>query len=174
MNLIGKEGLKMGYIDKSVFIAEGARVIGDVTLEKNSSVWFNAVLRGDDDRIVVGEGSNIQDNCVIHTHKGLPTIVGKNVSVGHLALLHGCTVGDNSLIGMHATVMNGAVIGKNCVIGAGALVTGGTVIPDNSVAVGSPARVVRKVTKEDLDSSMENIEFYLKQSAAYLAASGHE
>lgn len=164
----------MRNIDKSVFIAEGARVIGDVTLGNNSSVWFNAVLRGDDDRIEVGEGSNIQDNCVLHCDKGNPTIVGKNVSVGHLALLHGCTVGDNSLIGMHATVMNGAVIGKNCVIGAGALVTGGTVIPDNSVAVGSPARVIRKVTQKDLESSRENIEFYLKQAAAYLAASGHE
>ena len=164
----------MGYIDKSVFIAEGARVIGDVTLEKNSSVWFNAVLRGDDDKIVVGEGSNIQDNCVLHCDRKNPTIVGKNVSVGHLALLHGCTVGDNSLIGMHATVMNGAVSGKNCVIGAGALVTGGTVIPDNSVAVGSPAKVIRKVTEADLKGSRENIEFYLKQSAAYLAASKHE
>ena len=164
----------MRNIDKSVFIAEGARVIGNVTLGKNSSVWFNAVLRGDDDRIEVGEGSNIQDNCVLHCDKGNPTIVGKNVSVGHLALLHGCTVGDNSLIGMHATVMNGAVIGKNCVIGAGALVTGGTVIPDNSVAVGSPARVIRKVTQKDLESCRENIEFYLKQAAAYLAASGHE
>lgn len=164
----------MRNIDKSVFIAEGARVIGDVTLGKNSSVWFNAVLRGDDDRIEVGEGSNIQDNCVLHCDKNNPTIVGKNVSVGHLALLHGCTVGDNSLIGMHATVMNGAVIGKNCVIGAGALVTGGTVIPDNSVAVGSPAKVIRKVTQKDLESSRENIEFYLKQAAACLAASGHE
>ena len=164
----------MGSIDKSVFIAEGARIVGDVTLEKNSSVWFNAVLRGDDDRIVVGEGSNIQDNCVLHCDKNNPTIVGNNVSVGHLALLHGCTVGDNSLIGMHATVMNGAVIGKNCVIGAGALVTGGTVIPDNSVAVGSPARVIRKVTQKDLESSRENIEFYMKQSASYLAASTSE
>lgn len=159
----------MGHIDESVFIAEGARVIGDVTLEKNSSVWFNAVLRGDADRIVVGENSNIQDNCVIHTHEGLPTIVGKNVSVGHLALLHGCTVGDNSLIGMHATVMNGAVIGKNCVIGAGALVTSGTVIPDGSVAVGSPARVVRKATEKDLAGSMTNTAFYLRLSAANLA-----
>ena len=149
----------MRNIDKSVFIAEGARVIGDVTLGNNSSVWFNAVLRGDDDRIEVGEGSNIQDNCVLHCDKGNPTIVGKNVSVGHLALLHGCTVGDNSLIGMHATVMNGAVIGKNCVIGAGALVTGGTVIPDNSVAVGSPARVNRKENHKDRESSSEIIEF---------------
>ena len=161
----------MRYIAKSAFIAEGARVIGDVTLEKNSSVWFNAVIRGDDERIVVGEGSNIQDNCVLHCDKDQPTIVGKNVSVGHLALLHGCTVGDNSLIGMHATVMNGAVIGKNCVIGAGALVTGGTVIPDNSIAVGSPARVVRKVTQKDLEGSRKNVEFYIKQSAEYLAGS---
>ena len=106
---------------------------------------------------------------MIHTHEALPTIVGKNVSVGHLALLHGCTVGDNSLIGMHATVMNGAVIGKNCVIGAGALVTSGTVIPDGSVAVGSPARVVRKATEKDLAGSMTNTAFYLRLSAANLA-----
>ena len=124
----------MRKIDESVFIAEGAHVIRDVVLKKNSSVWFNAVLRGDEDQIIIGEGTNIQDNCVIHCGQGYSTVVGNGVTVGHLALLHGCTIGDNTLIGMHSTVMNGAVIGSNCVIGAGSLVTGGTVIPDNSLA----------------------------------------
>jgi len=162
----------MRNIDKTVFIAEGARVIGDVSIGKNSSVWFNAVLRGDEDRIVIGEGSNIQDNCVIHCGQGYATIVGNGVTVGHLALLHGCTIGDNSLIGMHATVMNGAVIGCNCVIGAGALVTGGTIIPDNCLALGSPARVIRKVTDEDLRLNRIDSDFYIQQAASYMAASG--
>ena len=162
----------MQNIDDSVFIAEGARVVGDVTVGKDSSIWFNAVLRGDEDRIAVGEGSNIQDNCVIHCGQGYSTIVGNGVTVGHLALLHGCTIGDNSLIGMHATVMNGAVIGCNCVIGAGALVTGGTIIPDNCLALGSPARVIRKVTDEDLRLNRIDSDFYIQQAASNMAASG--
>ena len=157
----------MQNIDSSVFIAEGARIVGDVTIGKNSSVWFNAVLRGDEDRIVVGEGSNIQDNCVIHCGQGYSTIVGNGVTVGHLALLHGCTIGDNTLIGMHSTIMNGAVIGKNCVIGAGSLVTTGTVIPDNSVALGSPAKVIRAVKSEEIEYNRFDAEFYRKQAAAY-------
>ena len=106
----------MRKIDDSAFIAEGAKVIRDVVLEKNSSVWFGAVLRGDENRIVIGEGSNIQDKCVVHVGANDPTIVGKNVTVGHLAILHGCTIGDNTLIGMHSTIMNGAVIGSGCII----------------------------------------------------------
>ena len=110
----------MRKIDDSAFIAEGAKVLRDVVLEKNSSVWFGAVLRGDENRIVIGEGSNIQDNCVVHVGANDPTIVGKNVTVGHLAILHGCTIGDNTLIGMHSTIMNGAVIRRFAMANAAA------------------------------------------------------
>ena len=122
----------MQNIDSSVFIAEGARIVGDVTIGKNSSVWFNAVLRGDEDQITVGEGTNIQDNCVLHCGPGFKVAVGNNVTVGHMTILHGCTVGDNTLVGMHSTIMNGAVIGSNCIVGAGSLVTEGTIIPDGA------------------------------------------
>ena len=144
----------MRKIDESVFIAEGAHVIRDVVLKKNSSVWFNAVLRGDEDQIIIGEGTNIQDNCVIHCGQGYSTVVGNGVTVGHLALLHGCTIGDNTLIGMHSTVMNGAVIGSNCVIGAG-----------------RPARVVRPVTQKDLDQIRIDAEFYIEQAKTYMSSS---
>lgn len=157
----------MRKISETAYIAEGARVIRDVVLEDNSSVWFNAVLRGDESYIVVGEGSNIQDNCVLHCGKGYPTIVGRYVTVGHLALLHGCTVGDNTLIGMHSTVMNGARIGSNCIIGAGSLVTGGTVIPDNSLALGRPARVIRQVTEKEIASNRDDADFYIRESEHY-------
>ncbi len=154
----------MGKIDDSVFIAQGAKIIGDVTIGKNSSVWYNAVLRGDDDRIIIGEDSNIQDNCVIHCGPGYATIVGDGVTVGHLALLHGCTIGNNSLIGMHATVMNGAVIGQNCLIGAGALVTSGAKIPDGSVALGAPAKVIRSVREEEIAYIRNDAQLYVKQA----------
>ena len=157
----------MREIHETAFIAEGAKVIRDVVLEKNSSVWFNAVIRGDDAQIIIGEGSNIQDNCVVHCGRGCPTIVGKHVTVGHLALLHGCTIGDNTMIGMHSIVMNEAVIGKNCVIGAGSLVTKGTIIPDNSLAFGRPAKVIRQVTSEEIESNKYDANFYIKESAHY-------
>ena len=163
-----RKGVKMQKTDESVFIAEGARVIGDVTIGKDSSVWFNAVLRGDEDRIIIGERSNIQDNCVIHCGQGYSTVVGNGVTVGHLALLHGCTIGDNTLIGMHSTVMNGAKIGKNCVIGAASLVTAGTVIPDNSMALGSPAKVIRSVREEEIGYNKFDADFYCRRAALYM------
>jgi carbonic anhydrase/acetyltransferase-like protein (isoleucine patch superfamily) len=125
------------------FVAESAQVIGHVILGEGAGIWFGAVLRGDNEPITVGEGSNIQENCVLHTDMGFPLTIGKGCTIGHTAILHGCTIGDNSLVGMGATVLNGAKIGKNCLIGAGALVTEGKVIPDNSLVVGSPARVIR-------------------------------
>ena len=157
----------MRKIDDSAFIAEGAKVIRDVVLEKNSSVWFGAVLRGDENRIVIGEGSNIQDNCVVHVGANDPTIVGKNVTVGHLAILHGCTIGDNTLIGMHSTIMNGAVIGSGCIIGACSLVTEKTVIPDNSLAFGSPAKVIRRTTEEERARIANDAPFYIREAAHY-------
>ncbi|MGN0570030.1 MAG: gamma carbonic anhydrase family protein [Candidatus Fimenecus sp.] len=129
-------------ISKSAFTADSAQIIGDVTLCEGSSVWFNAVLRGDDDKITVGKNSNVQDNCTVHCDKGFPVEIGENVTVGHNAVLHGCTVGDNSLIGMNATILNGAKIGKNCIVGAGALVTENKESPDNSLILGVPAKQV--------------------------------
>ena len=133
--------MKKPYIHPSVFVAPGAVVRGDVQLAAGSSVFYNAVLRGDRAAISIGEGTNIQDNCVVHVEYDYPVVVGQNVTVGHGAILHGCTVGDNTLIGMGAIVLNGAQVGSNCLIGAGALVPQHAVIPDGSLAFGSPARV---------------------------------
>ena len=127
------------------WIAPGAVVLGRVRLERGASVWFGAVLRGDNDPIVVGENSNVQDGSVLHTDAGSPLTIGRGVTIGHQAMLHGCTVGDNSLIGIKATVLNGAVIGRNCLIGAHALIPEGKVIPDGSLIMGAPGRVVRQL-----------------------------
>ena len=138
------------------WVAPNANVIGDVTLEKNTSIWFNATLRGDIENIHIGEGSNVQDGSILHTDPGYPLKVGKNVTVGHLVMLHGCTIGDNSLIGIGAVILNNAKIGKNCVIGAKSLITENKVIPDNSLVVGSPGRVIRKLTEEEVKAVREN------------------
>ncbi len=132
-------------IDDTAWVAPGAHVIGKVTLAPGSSVWFGTTIRGDNEPITIGENSNVQENCVLHTDLGFPLNVGDGVTVGHKAMLHGCTIGENSLIGMGATVLNGARIGKNCLIGAGALVTEGKEIPDGSLVVGAPGKVVRQL-----------------------------
>ena len=142
------------------WVAPNATIIGDVILEKNSSIWFNAVLRGDIENIHISEGSNIQDGSILHTDKGCPLKVGKNVTVGHLVMLHGCTIGDNSLIGIGAVILNNAKIGKNCIIGAKALITENKEIPDNSLVVGSPGKVIREVTEEEKKSVLENTKHY--------------
>ncbi len=134
--------------DGEYWIAPTATVLGRVTLKKNASIWFGAVLRGDNDPIVIGENSNIQDNAVLHTDIGQPLTIGDNVTVGHLVMMHGCTVGDGSLVGIGSIVLNGARIGKCCLIGAGALVTEGKDIPDYSVVMGSPGKVIRTLTPE--------------------------
>jgi len=138
------------------WVAPNANVIGDVTLEKNTSIWFNATLRGDIENIYVGEGSNVQDGSVLHTDPGYPLKIGKNVTVGHLVMLHGCTIGDNSLIGIGAVILNNAKIGNNCVIGAKSLITENKEISDNSLVVGSPGRVIRKVTDEEAKAITKN------------------
>ena len=138
------------------WVAPNAIVVGDVTLEKNTSVWFNATLRGDIENIHIGEGSNVQDGSVLHTDPGYPLKVGKNVTIGHLVMLHGCTIGDNSLIGIGAVILNNVKIGNNCIIGAKSLITENKEIPDNSLVVGSPARVIRKVTDEEIKAIKEN------------------
>ena len=130
-------------IDPTAWVAPDANVIGKIVLEAGSSVWFGATLRGDNEEIRLGENSNIQENCVLHTDMGYPLVIGANCTIGHKAMLHGCTIGEGSLIGMGATILNGAKIGRGCLIGAGALVTEGKEIPDGSLVMGAPGKVVR-------------------------------
>ena len=149
------------------WVAPNAIVVGDVTLEKNISIWFNATLRGDIENIHIGEGSNVQDGSVLHTDPGYPLKIGKNVTIGHLVMLHGCTIGDNSLIGIGAVILNNAKIGKNCVIGAKTLITENKEIPDNSLVVGSPGRVIRKVTDEEMKGIKNNAIHYQENWKKY-------
>ncbi|NKX46014.1 gamma carbonic anhydrase family protein [Roseicyclus persicicus] len=132
-------------IDADTWVAPSANVIGRVVLEAGASVWFGATLRGDNEEIRVGAGSNVQENCVFHTDMGFPLTIGQNCTIGHKAMLHGCTIGDGSLVGMGATILNGAVIGKGCLIGAMALIPEGKVIPDGSLVMGMPGKVVREL-----------------------------
>ncbi|MFT6532522.1 MAG: carbonic anhydrase/acetyltransferase-like protein (isoleucine patch superfamily) [Limimaricola cinnabarinus] len=132
-------------IDATAWVAPGAHVIGKVTLAPGSSVWFGTTIRGDNERISLGENTNVQENCVLHTDMGFPLEIGAGVTVGHKAMLHGCTIGENSLIGMGATVLNGARIGRDCLIGAGALITEGKEIPDGSLVMGVPGKVIRQL-----------------------------
>lgn len=136
-------GRRHPQIVDTAWVAPDANIIGDIVILDLASVWFGATLRGDNETITVGQGSNVQENCVLHTDMGYPLVIGTNCTIGHMVTLHGCTIGDNSLIGMGATVLNGAKIGKNCLIGAGALITENKVIPDGSLVMGSPGKVVR-------------------------------
>ena len=149
--------------DESVLLAEGARVSGDVTLGREVNIWYNAVLRGDDGAIVVGEGTNIQDCAVLHEE----TTVGRGCTIGHGAIVHGCTIGDNVLIGMGATVLNGARIGDDCIVGAGALVTGKMDAPAGSMILGSPAKVVRPLTAEEIEDNRISARGYLHSAEKY-------
>lgn len=149
------------------FVAENAAVIGSVVLGKGASVWWNVTIRGDNDVITLGENVNIQDNSVLHTDGGVPLVLERNVSVGHLVMLHGCTVRENSLIGIGAIVLNRAVIGKNCLIGAGALVTQGKVIPDGSLVLGAPGKVVRSLTPEEIATNTWIAGHYVERAGAY-------
>ena len=142
------------------WVAADANLIGQVRLLSGASVWFGVTLRGDNELIEVGSGSNVQENSVLHTDIGFPLIIGANCTIGHQATLHGCTIGDQSLIGMGAKVLNGAKIGRNCLIGAGALVTEGKVIPDNSLVVGAPAKVARKLTEAEVLSLLKSAQGY--------------
>ena len=154
-------------IDESAFVAENATVAGRVTVGKNASVWFGAVLRGDLQPITVGEGSNIQDNAVIHVGANTPAVIGDNVTVGHGAIVHGAVIGNNVLVGMGATVLDGAVVGDNCIIGAGALVTAKTEIPANSMALGMPARVVKELTPAQIMGNRMNALEYVRLAKEY-------
>ena len=149
--------------DENVFIADTAVVVGDVTLSKGVSVWFQAVIRGDEGPITVGENSNVQDGAILHSE----TRIGKNCTIGHGAIVHGCTVGDDTLIGMGAILLNGAKIGKHCLVGAGALVTGKMDAPDGSLILGSPAKVVRPLTEAEREDNRHSVEFYLSHAEGY-------
>ena len=156
---LGEKQVKL--VGEGHFIAPNAAVIGDVTLHENSSVWFSCVLRGDADRIEVGAGSNIQDGTVMHADPGFPMVVGQNVTVGHNAMLHGCTIGDGTLVGINAEVLNGAKVGKGCLIGDNALVPEGMEIPDGSMVLGSPAKIKSHLSEEQQLMLMHNADHYV-------------
>ena len=142
------------------WVAPDANVIGKIRLNAGASVWFGATLRGDNEWIDIGAGSNVQENSVLHTDIGFPLTIGRNCTIGHKAILHGCTIGDQSLIGMGAIVLNGAQIGRNCLIGAGALITEGKIIPDNSLVVGAPGKVVRSLTEAEIEGLLTSATGY--------------
>ncbi len=164
---IYKLGDAAPIVHESVFVAESASVIGRVSLAENVSIWPGAVLRGDNEPITVGTGSNVQEGAVLHTDPGFPLTLAANVTIGHQAMLHGCTVQEGALIGMQAVVLNGAVIGRNCLVAAGAIVTEGKVFPDNTLILGAPAKVVRELTEEEIARNRRNAEGYATRRAHY-------
>lgn len=157
-------------IHPTAFVASGARVIGAVTLSEGASVWYNAVLRGDGDAITVGAGSNLQDNVSVHVDPGHPTVIGRNVSVGHNAVVHGCTIGDGSLVGMGSVVLSGAVIGEGCLIAGGAVVLENAQIPAGSLVAGVPGKVRRELTAEERAGILRNAETYRGHTSTHASA----
>ncbi|CAN5290734.1 gamma carbonic anhydrase family protein [soil metagenome] len=151
------------------WVAPNAVVLGDVILKRGASVWFGAILRGDTDTLTVGENSNIQDGSVLHADAGVPLVIGRNVTVGHKVMLHGCTIGDNTLIGIGAVVLNGAVIGNNCLIGAGALITENKVIPDGSMVMGQPGKVVKMLEPGQIAALEMSAEHYVQNWKRFAA-----
>ena len=160
---------KTPQVDSTAWIADSAQVMGHVTLGPDASVWFGCVLRGDTESMTIGEGSNIQDLSVLHADYGQPLTVGKHVTVGHKVMLHGCTIGDESLIGIGAIVLNGARIGKNCLVGAGSLVTEGKEFPDGSMIMGTPAKVVRQLTPEQIEGLRLSAQHYIDNARMFRA-----
>ena len=156
-------------IHETAWVADSAQVIGDVTLAEGSSVWFGVVARGDTSAITVGKGSNVQDNSVLHADHGMPLVIGDNVTIGHQAMLHGCTIGDGSLIGIQAVVLNGAKIGKHCLVGAGALVTEGKEFPDGCMILGSPAKAVRQLSDAQIEGLKMSAQHYMDNARRYKA-----
>ncbi len=154
-------------IAPSAYITDSANIIGKVKIEANASIWFDVTIRGDNELITVGENSNVQEGSILHTDPGFPLSIGQNVTVGHQAMLHGCTIGEGSLIGIQAVILNGAKIGKNCLVGAGALVTEGKEFPDNSLIVGSPAKVIRVLTEEAILKMRGNTQHYVQRGQEY-------
>jgi carbonic anhydrase/acetyltransferase-like protein (isoleucine patch superfamily) len=168
--MIYELGQRRVRVEGEVFVAESADVIGSVVLKDKCSIWFNAVVRGDSDEIIIGEETNIQDGAVLHTDPGIRLILGRGVTVGHHALVHGCEVGDYTLIGMNAVVLNDAKIGKYCTIGANTLVTQGQEIPDYSVVLGSPGKVIRQIDPSKGASLKKGAEGYVQRAREYLDA----
>ncbi|MBT3532913.1 MAG: gamma carbonic anhydrase family protein [Rhodospirillaceae bacterium] len=160
-------GSKEPSTGEGVWIAPDSDVIGDVTLGNNVSIWWNSVLRGDNDPMVIGDNVNIQDGCVMHTDPGFPLTLADNVSVGHMCMLHGCTIGEGSLIGINSVILNGAKIGRNCLIGAKALVGEGKEIPDNSLVLGAPGRVIREVSDDQRDLMKRIVASYVARAERY-------
>jgi carbonic anhydrase/acetyltransferase-like protein (isoleucine patch superfamily) len=160
-------GAKHPRLDASTWVAPNATVIGDVRLGRNVSIWWNATLRADNDPITVGDNTNIQDGSTLHTDEGVPLVIGSGVTVGHMVMLHGCTVGDDCLIGIGAIVLNRAVIGRNCLIGAGSVIPEGKEIPERSLVIGTPGRVIRQLTDEDIVRIRQSADSYLAHVAEY-------
>ena len=154
-------------VHETAWVAESATVIGNVRLHADTSVWYGAVVRGDNELITVGRGSNVQDGSVLHTDHGFPLTLGEGVTVGHQVTLHGCSIGDGSLVGIQAVVLNGARIGRNCLVGAGALVTEGKEFPDNSLIMGSPAKVVRELSPEQAQRLRQSAQNYIANAARH-------
>lgn len=154
-------------IDSGVWIAPTATVVGRVIIHRDASIWWGAVLRGDNDSIVVGEATNIQENCVVHTDPGFPVSIGDRVTIGHNAVVHGCTLGDNSLIGINSTILNGVEIGKNCLIGSNTLLTEGKKIPEGVLVLGSPGRVVRELAPHEVAELRESSDRYVQNASFY-------
>ncbi|MGT0250435.1 gamma carbonic anhydrase family protein [Burkholderia pyrrocinia] len=166
MTLYSIEG-EQPQLAESAWVSPQAVVIGRATLADRASVWFNAVIRADNEPVNIGTGSNVQEGAVLHTDPGFPMDIAANVTIGHQAMLHGCTVGEGSLIGVQAVVLNGAVIGKHCLVGAGAVVTEGKVFPDRSLILGAPAKVVRELTDEQVANLLENAADYARRAGVY-------
>ena len=156
-------------VDPSAWIADSAQVMGRVALAEDVSVWFGTVIRGDTESITIGRGSNIQDGTVMHADIGMPIVLGEHVTVGHKVMLHGCTIGDETLIGIGAVVLNGAKIGRNCLVGAGALVTEGKEFPDGSMILGSPAKAVRTLTPEQMQGLRQSARHYVQNARRFQA-----
>ena len=157
-------------IASTAFIARGVVIVGEVTLAEETSVWFNATLRGDNEPIEVGSRSNVQEGAIFHADPGFPAVVGSGVTVGHGAVIHGATVGDNSIIGMRAVLLNGARVGENCIVGANSLLTEGKTFPPGSLIIGSPAKVVRSLAPEEIEQIAAAAESYVKRSRAFMAS----
>lgn len=154
-------------IAESAWVADSAQVIGNIELQNDTSIWFGVVIRGDNEPVKIGRGTNIQEGSVLHSDPGKPLEIGENVTVGHMAMLHGCTIGDNSLIGIGAIVLNGAKIGKNCLVGAGALVTEGKEFPDGSMIIGSPAKAVCELTPEQIEGLKQSAQHYIDNGVRF-------
>jgi carbonic anhydrase/acetyltransferase-like protein (isoleucine patch superfamily) len=156
-------------IDRTAYVNPAATIIGDVHIAASSSVWPGAVIRGDNDTVTVGRGSNVQDGAILHVDANHPLTIGERVSIGHAAVLHGCTVGSGTLVGIHATILNDALIGDNCIVGAGAVVTEGKIFPDRSLILGVPAKVVRPLSDEEIENVSVNAEEYIARASEYKA-----